>query len=900
MLVNEAQRRIERAKIERLPILNLTELQLPSLPAEIVELPWLIGLFASFNAISDLNPLANLTKLERLDLRGNRVVDLHPISTLTCLTYLDVAGNQLSDVAPLHNLTRLETLYLGENLFADARPLGVLNHLGTLDMSRNQLVDVDACKNLRELQTLDISENRIFDLSPLSELSKLSHLDISSNSIADLSPLKDLSLLKALYFGDNSIRDLTPIGRLLTTSLTINSASSRKPRPERNPLTIPPPEIVSRGRQAIRNYFADLETQGSAELYEAKLLIVGEGGAGKTSLARKLENSTNSLPKESESTMGIDVRRLHIMDVVPGKPFLLNIWDFGGQEIYHSTHQFFLTHRSLYILVDDTRKDAKAVHDEVFAYWLEVVQLLSDNSPLLIIQNEKSDRSKQIDMQGMQARFGFIKECLQTNLATNRGLANVERAVKYWLMRLEHVGETLPNAWIKIRSALGELSRTTPHISLSHYLSLCAGHGVTDERKALRLSEYLHDLGAFLHFQDHIVLKNLIVLQGSWATGAVYALLDDETIKSRSGFFTQGDLDRLWASDAYRAHHHNLMALVEKFELCYRLFDQQEPTWLAPQLLSLLGPIGAWSEDGCLIVRYNYDFMPKGILARLIVRLNRYITDPRIAWRAGMILDRRQTRALVTETYAKREIVIQVKGEQPRELMTIVTEEIDRINDTYKFVRVEKMIPCNCRKCTISEIRHYYNYDALQERIRRGKTNVECEQSYDDVNVRSLLDGVFASIPNKKLEEMKMVISYSRRDDQYRSELQAHLSTLRILHNVEVWDDSQIPPGSNWHDVIMEEIRTADVILFLISSDFLASRYIWEHELPVAIERNGRGEAVAIPIFIRDCDTEGTRFMELQGLPRSGKPVSSYADRDRAYAEIAKDLRRRILQMPKL
>ena len=75
-----------------------------------------------------------------------------------------------------------------------------------------------------------------------------------------------------------------------------------------------------------------------------------------------------------------------------GQPFRVNIWDFGGQEIYHATHQFFLTKRSLYVLVADTRKE-----DTDFYYWLNAVELLSDNSPLLIVKNEKQDRHREIN-----------------------------------------------------------------------------------------------------------------------------------------------------------------------------------------------------------------------------------------------------------------------------------------------------------------------------------------------------------------------------------------------------------------------------------------------------------------------------------------------------------------------
>ena len=79
------------------------------------------------------------------------------------------------------------------------------------------------------------------------------------------------------------------------------------------------------------------------------MLIVGEGGAGKTSLLRRLYQPDQPLPTEKETTKGISIHR-HEFPLKNGRRFRLNVWDFGGQEIYHATHQFFLTRRSLYLL----------------------------------------------------------------------------------------------------------------------------------------------------------------------------------------------------------------------------------------------------------------------------------------------------------------------------------------------------------------------------------------------------------------------------------------------------------------------------------------------------------------------------------------------------------------------
>jgi len=102
----------------------------------------------------------------------------------------------------------------------------------------------------------------------------------------------------------------------------------------------PPPEVVANGVEAIKAYFRQLEAEGIDYLYEAKMLIVGEGGAGKTSLARKIQNPGYALREEEVSTEGIEILTW-TFQMENGKPFKVNIWDFGGQEIYHATHQSF-------------------------------------------------------------------------------------------------------------------------------------------------------------------------------------------------------------------------------------------------------------------------------------------------------------------------------------------------------------------------------------------------------------------------------------------------------------------------------------------------------------------------------------------------------------------------------
>ena len=184
---------------------------------------------------------------------------------------------------------------------------------------------------------------------------------------------------------------------------------------------------MNQGNDAILNYFRERALGEVDHLYEAKMLILGEGGAGKTSLLRRLYQPDQPLPTEKETTKGISIYR-HEFPLRNGRRFHLNVWDFGGQEIYHATHQFFLTRRSLYLLVDDTRKDHKSVSDEGFKYWLELIDVFGGHSPVLIFQNEKGGRSKAIDIARHQ---GPVRQ-REGTLCRQSGARQCSRPIARW------------------------------------------------------------------------------------------------------------------------------------------------------------------------------------------------------------------------------------------------------------------------------------------------------------------------------------------------------------------------------------------------------------------------------------------------------------------------------------
>jgi Leucine-rich repeat (LRR) protein len=703
--------------------------------------------------------LAALTQLTSLDLGNNQIgaEGAAALAALTQLTSLDLWYNKIGDegAAALAALTQLTSLNLGNNQIGaeGAAALAALTQLTSLDLENNKIgaEGAAALAALTQLISLNLKNNQIGDAgaAALAALTQLTSLDLSNNPVVETTPFATLRRLTSLNLKETKVQDLSPLQPLLERGLEAkwSEYGSRNAIHVYNcPLIHPPPEIVRQGQAAVLNYLREIEAQGEDHLYEAKVLILGDGGAGKTTLLRRLYQTDQPMPAEEESTKGIDIHR-HTFINPPERPFHLNVWDFGGQQIYHATHQFFLTKRSLYILVDDTRNSSQAVQDDGFKYWLELIETLSEGSPVLIFQNEKAGRSKSIDIAGIKGRFANVKDVYRGNLELPKAAEKLAEAIRFHVQQLPHVGEAVPARWLAIRAELEERKQVYPYISRKDYFQIYGRHLELNETKALQLSRYLHDLGVFLHFQDDPLLARLVILKNDWATEAVFNVLDDEPTKARSGYFTRADCQRIWAHSTYGDLHPELLALMEKFELCYKLADQPRETWLAPQLLSPSTPAAVqdWPQPDDLVLTYQYDFLPKGLISRLICRMNRFVRQPERSWRSGAFFEHGQSELLVRlASPLGLEIEMRARGPERKALLSVISSDLDALNATFEGLRdkVRKLVPCICSKCRLSITPERYEEGRLQKRKQDGKLTVECPDSYEDVSVLELLDGL--------------------------------------------------------------------------------------------------------------------------------------------------------------
>lgn len=582
----------------------------------------------------------------------------------------------------------------------------------------------------------------------ISKIKRLAKLNLENNSLKSISDeLASLERLKHLNLRNNNLKQL-PEKVANMTQLAVLEIDG-------NPFDILPPEIASQGIDSIRNFFRELKDPDY--LYEVKLILVGEGRVGKTSLSNALINDDFSLEDE-KSTEGINILKWNILnsEVIKYNPdikrdLLINIWDFGGQEIYHSTHQFFLTKRSLYLLITESRKEDS--HDDFF-YWLNIIKILGDKSPVLMVLNKCDQPIKDLPIKEYRSNFDNIIDFDKISLVNEECHINNLKSFRSKIIRiaanLPHIGNPLPKVWVDIRRELETLkSNGKNFIPIEEFEKLCNTYYLSQERTDF-LSDFFHDLGVFLHFRNDIVLKKVIFLNHEWITKGVYKILDDSIVKNNKGMFTDLDIERIWKDSEHKPRTVELISLMKnsKFDLCFEVSNNK---YLVPRLLPVDQIEFDWNDSQTTSkFEFRYKFMPKGILARIIVKLHQDIFENNY-WRYGVKLKYDNTYALIREYYFENKISISLFGDSVKEYLFHIRKTFAEIHKDYNDLDIKEMIPCNCQYCSMNHNPHYFSYKVLKKYDISGKTKITCEESLDEVNVNILLSNYGRELGKRKL-----------------------------------------------------------------------------------------------------------------------------------------------------
>ncbi|MEN8905507.1 MAG: COR domain-containing protein, partial [Clostridiales bacterium] len=670
---------------------------------------------------------------------------------LVNLQTLDLRSTQIKEIPEtIIRLVNLQTLYLSSTQIKEIpETITKLVNLKNLDLSSTQIKEIpETIVRLVNLQTLDLSSTQIKEIpETITRLKKLKVLDISDTNINFFN--YTLLKIKMPIFNRNRIdfandnfwiygykyffkkgRIYVKFHEIEIKGVYVNKLSFDNV----------PDEVIEQGRNFITDY---LNTKKEITINEFKILLIGKGAVGKTSLLKCLKKE--EFDEQEDTTHGISIRDYKFN--YNKKEYESKIWDFGGQDIMHSTHKFFLSERCFYIVVLDGRQD-----DNV-EYWLKHIKSFGGDSPILVVIN-KMDMypNASLNEKYLINKYKNIKDFYKISCKKCENIDKVEEGIKKHLNSIENINIAWPESWLKVKNKLEKNSYN--YISYENYEDYCIEFGMKNKETQNNLLRYLNDLGVICDFSNW-KLKERKVLNPKWITIGVYKVITSEKIKINNGYLKVNDLDeiinkeckneefeKVFKNEGYNynlSEQKYILDLMEDFELCY--FVDKE-TILIPSSLNDSETEHEINKNDTLEYRYVYNFMSKSIIHRLIVRMKSYV-DKKNVWSTGVVLKDRSNdvKALVKLDEEERTIYINIKGDFGRDLLANIRKEINEINDSLKDVSegVEEFVIKDGSKISYKSILIHYQKGKYTILAENGNEYIVTEL-LGDIQSLDLLD----------------------------------------------------------------------------------------------------------------------------------------------------------------
>ncbi len=508
------------------------------------------------------------------------------LPSLPVLSYLCICDNKdLGKVEFAGEYPVLQHIDLGGNGLVELDLRIELPRLVYLNVSKNQIARLELAASLPALQELDASGNQLKNVVLPGKLLALRYLFLDGNGMESLETASSFSELRTLHLKDNQLRTL-PKGdfRLLETLYV-----------EGNPLESFD-EVLIKGDQSgnaveIIAQLRSIAISGEQPNYRAKLVIVGNGRVGKTCLIKRLRGQ--SFDSKEKYTHGVVISEMNERDFpgVKTDKLYLKVWDFGGQEVFYATHQFFMSEEALYIYAwtDKAIAEQNRQNDEVqspkhrwrgHAYWLDNVRMHSKNSPLLVVRTHEGEAEELFppDLKDKYQEGPYLNfdASIEDAFFVNR----VKNAVTEALNKLPILGTSFPkNYYDLIETLSGYRQKGIAEISRAEFDTLATQYKIPEKDQDAALS-YLHKTGEVIYF-DSEGLKEKVYINPVALTERLYKLIEgNDFLEKHLGKFDTAYAEKVFDSTDWR----ELLGLLEHFALIFRK-PVKEGIYIAPQYL---------------------------------------------------------------------------------------------------------------------------------------------------------------------------------------------------------------------------------------------------------------------------------------------------------------------------
>ncbi len=811
------------------------------------------------------------------------------IAKLKNLTSLNISSNQIgvqgaTEIAKLKNLTSLNisSNHVGEQ---GATEIAKLKNLTELHINNNQIGVHGATEiaKLKNLTSLYIYSNHIGDqgATEIAKLKNLTELDISSNQIE----LSDF--FKTLLENAQSLR------YLYTWS---------------NPWKGIPNELTSR-ISALRSWFQELRNDPTP-LYttDYKLLLCGNSGVGKSTILDRLLGK--DFDRNKTSTHGIRIEQITLDD----RDTTAWVWDFGGQEIYHSTHRLFLKGDAIALVVWDQKTEEQTIlenrlrqGDHFFnrklPYWLHTLKRNGSENQIVLVQNKLDEEGHQFQAQPLpnwpQLQNTGFSAATQDNFeikVLRRKLLEAAKLMRNWKMQV-------PRSWSGVRQEVLEAAKegATKKWAREYFEERCAFHKVADNTVSSLLN-YLHDSGVL--FRDNKLFPNEIIINQQWALDAIYTTLNpqQEFYKrlEKTGTFTRAEIFAEWEKLGHALNDRKLfLNIMVSAHLCFQVNAQQEqpieeqvflhPALLRKQAHNMIYRF--WDKiatNQIHFLRYQHKHLDFYTIQRFITELGQK-TELESIWRNGLYINWANSDALVQADIPKGTILVKTHGPEAGYLMDGIRNQFRNIHeqrpvevqvstDGIHFVSIEEIekqrkLP-DAKSVLATDDHTAVPLEPLLWVLQRDE-KADLNQKLPDIKQEP-------TMAQAKRAGTRIFISYAKENKLLVDAFVDLLSTYERDKKIQIYYDKEIHHRSGWDEQLQAEMREAEAFVVFASTDYFAKRkqYIFDEEIPLMKQRHQQEGIPIFPILVNRPALVPYRGSILQSISLLGKDLCLGDDDD--------------------
>ncbi|XP_065071616.1 leucine-rich repeat serine/threonine-protein kinase 2-like isoform X2 [Rhopilema esculentum] len=774
-----------------LTTLSMSQNRIALLPSKPLHLRQLRFLNLSFNKLETIPAhfLDHCLMLEKLDLTMNNLISLpgQSAKTFNRLSHIKLSHNQLKEQAPWH-----VPKFLLE-----------LQNLAYLDISHNKITQIPAPAMWAShcVKDLNFSHNRINKINldeSASNWRSLSHLNLMHNKIERLPKfIGHLTGLTYLNFSYNPLVEIPDEIGFLRNLLELPLDSS---------LTLTLDASIRDGTAQEICTFLYSKMKNSVPYLRMKLMAVGMEGRGKSSLLRALQSMKRS--EIDSATVGIRIKPWYL--TIPKKyqrktwnkktNFVLSMWDVAGQEDFHSTHQCFMTSRTLYLAVFDASKGPSEL--EHLRPWLLNIKASAPYSQVIIVGThlDQIEGNKKEHLRELEVCINdFIKNpglptCRGSVIVSCHGKSNAIEVLREKILDTidtctfraqSPMDQTVPKSYVQLEDLLVEEAsnlidaKQIPVISRRSIFKIVQDNNLQLEKQELdQAVKFLHEVGALLHFEDpSLKLSDCYFINPEWLSQMMAQVVTVKEINpfvNEQGIVHRKNLPILFRDERFPVEFiDTYLRLLQKFEVVIPLSDEE---FLIPSKLPIK-PSGftnrvtkhAIYKEGNLNRYYKFNYIPVGFWGRIISRLMLFYSPlqceadktPLVEyWKDGIFRFWSEDKYFVVATSELHpetvEIIVPI-SQRGYELLGFLVDHVEAlieewypgltIPDPKGKLPVERLVPC--LHCASLDKKHYFTVDQCITRSNESDS-IWCPSHEGEVDLKCLApDVLFADIDGK-------------------------------------------------------------------------------------------------------------------------------------------------------